>query len=309
MNKKSKGYIIAIVLTIIAVSLVVYEIKSNRVNLSIFNKEEEVSPWKEEVISWEEEKKASNDNKEVKLSQEDEELLKKVPIGEKILKSINSPDKEDIHYKMLNAVDNFKTCKGEFIEERSSGNSRMKCTFAVDTENKASVSVEDWEGKEPVTLIYHDDKRKVFDDNDKTYREFEEIQNKRKSTIVRPIRLYLKPDLNRTDHGYLGLSNYIISADAIPAYLFIYEDWGYTESTFLERDVYKLEGVIDPGLSNMAQGKFSLFMDKETGIILQFLSFDDNGNVKYKLECTSLEVNIPIDESVYNKDVSEYTRK
>ena len=43
MNKKSKGYIIAIVLTIIAVSLVVYEIKSNRVNLSIFNKEEEVS--------------------------------------------------------------------------------------------------------------------------------------------------------------------------------------------------------------------------------------------------------------------------
>jgi len=174
---------------------------------------------------------------------------------------------------MINAVDNFKTCKGEFIEEGSMGNSRMKCTFAVDTENKASVSVEESEGKEPVTLIYHDDKRKVFDDNDKTYREFEEIQNKRKSTIVRPIRLYLKPDLNRTDHGYLGLSNYIISADAIPAYLFIYEDWDYTESTFLERDVYKLEGVIDPGLSNMAQGKFSLFMDKETGIILQFLSY------------------------------------
>lgn len=309
MNKKSKGYIIAIVLTIIAVSLVVYEIKSNRVNLSIFNKEEEVSPWKEEVISWEEEKKASNDNKEVKLSQEDEELLKKEPTGEKILKNINSPDKEEIHYKMINAVDNFKTCKGEFIEERSSGNSRMKCTFAVDTENKASVSVEDWEGKEPVTLIYHDDKRKVFDDNDKTYREFEEIQNKRKSTIVRPIRLYLKPDLNRTDHGYLGLSQFIISSSSLPYTLFIYEDWDYTESTFLERDVYKLEGVIDPALSNMLQGKFSLIMDKETGIILQFLSFDDNGNVKHKLECTSLEVNIPIDESVYNKDVSEYTRK
>lgn len=309
MNKKSKGYIIAIVLTIIAVSLVVYEIKSNRVNLSIFNKEEEVSPWKEEVISWEEEKKASNDNKEVKLSQEDEELLKKEPTGEKILKSINSPDKEDIHYKMINAVDNFKTCKGEFIEERSSGNSRMKCTFAVDTENKASVSVEDWEGKEPVTLIYHDDKRKVFDDNDKTYREFEEIQNKRKSTIVRPIRLYLKPDLNRTDHGYLGLSQFIISSSSLPHTLFIYEDWDYTESTFIQRDVYKLEGVIDPALSNMEQGKFSLIMDKETGIILQFLSFDDNGNVKHKLECTSLEVNIPIDESVYNKDISEYTRK
>lgn len=303
MNKKSKGYILVIVLTIIAVSLVVYEIKSNGVNLNIFNK-------KEEVITWQEEKtEENNTNKEVKLSQEEEAMLKEDPIGEKIKKSFNYSDKEEIHYKMLNAVDNFKTCKGEFFEERSSGNSRMKCTFAVDTENKTSVSVDDSEGKEPLTLIYHDDKRKVFDDNDKIYREFEEIQNKRKPTIVRPLRLYLKSDLSRTDLGYLGISQYIISSSSLPYTLFIYEDWDYTESTFLQRDVYKLEGVIDPALSNMEQGKFSLIMDKETGIILQFLSFDDNGNVKHKLECTSLEVNIPIDESVYNKDVSEYTKK
>jgi len=303
MNKKSKGYILAIVLTIVAVSLVVYEIKSNRFNLNIFNK-------KEEVITWEEEKaEGNNTNKKIKLSQEEEEMIKSSPSGEKIKNSLNYPDKEEIHFKMINAVDNFKTCKGEFIEERAIDNSRMKCTFAVDTENKTSVNVDDTEGKEPITLIYHDDKRKVFDDNDKSYREFEEKQSEKKPTIVRPIRLFLKPELNRTDLGYLGISHYIICADSLTSYLSFYEDWDYTESTFLGRDVYKLEGVIDPALSNMMQGKFSLIMDKETGIVLQFLSFDENGDVKYKLECTNLEVNTPIDESVYNKDTSGYVKK
>ncbi|WP_346887725.1 hypothetical protein [Clostridium sp. UBA1056] len=303
MNKKSKGYILAIVLTIMAVSLVVYEIKSNRANLDIFNK-------KDEVITWEEEKtEENNTNKKIKLSQEEERMLESSPIGEKIKNSLNYPDKEEIHFKMINAVDNFKTCKGEFIEEMPRENSRMKCTFAVDTENKTSVNVDDTEGKEPITLIYHDNKRKVFDDNDKIYREFEEKQHKAKPTIVKPIRLFLKPELNRTDLGYLGVSRYIISSDSLTKYLFIYEDWDYTESTFLGRDVYKLEGAIDQQLSNTNQGKFCLIMDKETGIILQFLSFDDNENVKYKLECTNLEVNIPIDESVYNKDTSGYVKK
>ncbi|WP_152513302.1 hypothetical protein [Clostridium sp. BL8] len=73
--------------------------------------------------------------------------------------------------------------------------------------------------------------------------------------------------------------------------------------------MYKLEGIIDRAFTEHNQGKFSLMMDKETGIILQFLSFDDNGNVKSKYECTKLEVNTPIDESVYNKDTSGYVRK
>lgn len=300
MNKKSKGYILAIILTILAVSLVVYEIKLNRIPLNIFNKKEEVVAIKEDT---------SQDNNTVtKLSKEEEELLKTTPLGEKVKNNLNYPDKEKIHFKLFNSVDNFKTCKGDFIEENADI-SNMKCTFAVDVENKSSVSTDTTGGKAPITLIYHDDKRKVFDDTDKSYREFEEIQYKGKPTIVKPIRLFLNPELRRTDISYLGLSNYIICSDSLPTYLFIYEDWEYTESTFLDRDVYKLEGVISSALSNMNQGKFSLIMDKETGIILQFLSFDDNGNIKYKLECTNIEINTPIDKSVYDKDTSGYVKK
>lgn len=305
MNKKSKGYVLAIVLTIIAISLGAYELEKSGVKLNIFNKNEEIIVQQAEEIKEEN----VNPNREIKLSKSDEEALKANPMGEKVKKNFNYPEKEKIHLKIYNAADNFKTCKGEFIEERAVDNSNMKCSFIVDTENKASITVDDAAGKKPVTLIYHNDKRKVFDDNDKIYREFEEIQPKRKSAISNSLDLFLHPDHARSDLGYLGISKFIISADSIAWGLHFYEDWNYTESTFLGRDAYKLEGVIDGALTKHNQGKFSLMMDKETGIILQFLSFDDNGGIKDKIECTKLELNTPIDESVYSKDTSGYAKK
>lgn len=305
MDKKSRGYIVAIVLTILAVSLIVYEVKLKGANANVSNSNKK----KEVTIVQKENLKEDNLNKEIRLSKQEEDALKGEPIGERVKNNLKYSDKEEIHFKMINAVDNFKTCKGEFMEEGTIQNSRMKSTFAVDVENKSSVSVIAEEGKKPITLIYHNDKRKVFDDNDKSYREFEERQFRGKPTIVRPIRLFIEPSLKREDIGYLGVSSNIICAEVVPTYLFIYEDWNYTDSTFLGRDVYKLNGVIDPNLSSNMQGKFSLFMDKETGIILQFLLLDDNGKIKEKLECTKLEVNTPIDESSYNKNTSGYVKK
>lgn len=302
MNKKSKGYILSIVLTILAVSLVGHELKSNGVNVNIFNKKHRFIPVQETKVE-------ENSTTNMELSKEEEDALKTNPIGKKVKNNVNYPDKEKIQFKMFNAVDNFKTCTGKFIEETTAGNRGMECSFAVDVENKSSSSVVIDEGKKSITLIYHDNKRKVFDDNNKTYREFEEEQYKGSPTIVRPLTLFLHSDRMREDIDYLGTSNSIICADAVPTYLFIYEDWNYTESTFLGRNVYKLEGIINQHLSEIFEGKFSLIMDKETGIILQFLSFDGNGKVKDKLECTELKVNAPIDEKLYNKSTTGYVKK
>lgn len=302
MNKKSKGYILAIVLTILPVSLMAYELKSSKVNVNILSE-------KKEVIAAQE-KKSEKNNTDMKITSSDKEkLLKEDPIGKNIKNNLNYPDKEKIQFKMFNAVDNFKTCKGKFTEESAMLKLNGKYSFAVDVENKSSVSVIEESGKKPITLIYHDDKRKVFEDKDKSYREFEEKQEKEKPTIVKPFELYLNPELNRTDIGYLGVSGNIICAEAFSKYLFIYQDWNYIESTFLGRNVYKLKGVIDPHLGGNMQGNFSLLMDKETGIVLQFLLFDDNGKEKYKLECTKLEVNTPIDKSLYNKSTFGYVKK
>ncbi|MBP2022676.1 hypothetical protein J2Z44_002499 [Clostridium punense] len=302
MNKKSKNYILAIALTIVAISLGLYEAEKSGVKFNIFNKNKEVT------IEQETKSEERNTDGESKLSKEDEAKLKVIPNGEKVLKIFNYPEKEEIQFKMFNAMDNFKTCKGEFIEERAMGNYSMKVSFVVDKENKSSMSINDEKGKENITIILHKDKRKVFDDNDKIYREFEERTFKGRPTILKPIQLFLNPSKKREDRDYLGISDYIISSPIV-TYMFFYEDWNYTESTFLGRDVYKLEGVIDKSLTQHYQGKFSLIMDKETGIILQFLSFDDNGGMKSKIECTKLELNTPIDESVYNKDTSGYVKK
>ena len=317
MNNKSKGYILAIALTIIAVSLVGYKLKSSGVNFSIFDKKHEET-WGSEVPpnngsekdgTSEVENSTNNKSNEIVFSKDEEQMLNSLPICDKIRNSFNYPDKEEIHNKLFNAVDNFNSCKGEFIEEKPTSNTLTKGTFIIDTENKTSVILDDTKGREPVTLIYHDNKRKVFDDNDKSYREFDEVIPKGNHSTVRPLKLFLNPEFNRDDLSYLGIGRYIICSDAVLTYLFIYEDWDYTEITFLERESYKLEGVIDASLTSMYNGPFSLIMDKETGIILQYLSFDENGNVKYKLECTSLDINTPIDESVYNKDSSGYTKK
>lgn len=302
MNKKSKKYIGIIIVTVIAVSLVMYEVKSKNGNSDILVN-------KEDVLTWEEEKNLNTDKDNVELSELEESTLESNPIGEKIRNSFNYPDKEDIHFKMFNAVDNFNTVTGTFFEESTMDNNRMESTFAVDTKNKTSVTTDKTEGREPITLIYYDDKRMVYDDNDKSYREFEEKQSMDKPILARPIRLFLNPELKREDVGYLGVSHFIISSESIPNMLFIYEDWDYTDSEFLGRDVYKLEGKIDVALSSMCEGKFSLLMDKETGIVLQFLCFDENGEVKYKIECTELQVNTDIDESIYNKDTYGYVKK
>ncbi|EQB86315.1 hypothetical protein M918_15365 [Clostridium sp. BL8] len=137
MNRKSKNYILAIVLTIVAISLGLYVAEKSGVKLNIFNKNKEVVI--EEEIKLEE----SNTDGETKLSKEAEAKLKAIPEGEKIRKNFNYPEKEEIHFKMLNAMDNFKTCKGEFIEERAKDDYKMKVSFVVDTENKASMSITD----------------------------------------------------------------------------------------------------------------------------------------------------------------------
>lgn len=214
MNKKSKGYILAMVLTILPVSIMAYELKTSEVNINILSEKKEV------ITAQEKTSEKKNNNMEITLSDR-EKLLKGDPIGKKVKNSLNYPYKEKIHLKMINAVDNFKTCKGEFTEESAMLNLNGKYTFEVDVENKSSVSVIEESGKKPITLIYHDDKKKVFEHKDKVYREFEEKQEKEKPTIVKPFELYLNPELNRTDIGYLGTSRNIICAEAFSKYLFM----------------------------------------------------------------------------------------
>lgn len=299
MRKKRKISASVIIFTIIALLLLGLEFK-----LKYQNTDNE----KEDVISWEEEKKLNERNIDEVLSDDDKKFLEQTILGEDIKQNFNYPDKEEIHYKIINSIDNFKTASGEFVCESPKVGSYSKFEFWVDTENKKSKSIEAADSKKPITLIYNNDKKNVFDDNDNTFREFEKSLYNEKPILVRPIRLFLNAELMRADTDILGVSNYIISPD-IYGNLFIYKDWDYVESKFLGRDAYKLDGIIDERLSTQNKGKFTLFVDKETGIILQFLAFDENEQVKYKIECTKLTINEIIDSGIFLKDQSGYIKK
>ncbi|PEJ61910.1 anti-sigma factor, partial [Bacillus pseudomycoides] len=55
------------------------------------------------------------------------------------------------------------------------------------------------------------------------------------------------------------------------------------------------------------RGKFEMIVEKNTGIMLNFLSFH-NGMIQYSITTEKIQINKGIDENVFQKDVSSYEK-
>lgn len=296
MNKKSKNIIIILIFTIILISLVFYELKIRGFN-SLIHKNSITNKF---AIKSKNKNSVSFDN------EEDEKELKQSPLYPKLKNNYKYPEKEKIHSKLINCINNFKTCKGEFISISSLDNSCETTKFAIDNENHSAIYIRTEKNKKPITVIYHNNKKQEFDDNKKTYRKFKYDSLKdNRQTSIKPMQLYLHgSSYNPPEYSILD----IIGGD-IPGFLFAYEDWNFKDTKFLNRNAYKITGTINNILSESDSGKFSLIADKETGIILEYISFGNSNKVKSKIQCTNIEINCPINENIYNKSTSNYIKK
>ncbi|WIY59650.1 anti-sigma factor [Bacillus arachidis] len=228
--------------------------------------------------------------------------------------NVNYPEKEKIHQKMLDSIDYFKNVTGQFEEYTSSSHLITTYKYAIDTENKRGISSKEDRQSKKMTILYNNGKRQEFNDKDATYKEVDwkpEPKNKELLKLTPTERVFNKVgEKKRYDGEYVGFATYSIQSEFADL-LIRYKDWNFKEIKYLGLDCYKIEGVINIEMpvstSEDLQGEFEMIVEKNTGIMLNFLSFD-KGMIQYSITTEKIQINKRINENVYQKDVSSYEK-
>lgn len=233
------------------------------------------------------------------------------PFDGKLSNNSQYDEKEKIHLKILDSIDHFQTAEGEFEEFNKENNSTSTVQYVVDTKNKRGISTIKESGFKEQTVIFKDNKKLTFNDNDNTYREFlwKPLSKDEKLAELSPTKRFLGKtgNANRIDNEFLGYSAQSLNSGHA-SLLLMYEDWDVTEEKLLNFDVYKLVGNVDEKLSGDLQGKFEMSIEKNSGIVLDFRSFDEGGNVKYYLTTKRINIDSDISEESFEKDISKYKK-
>lgn len=84
-------------------------------------------------------------------------------------------------------------------------------------------------------------------------------------------------------------------------YLEDFSKWDVIEETTVAgRDCYLVEGTLDGDYAQKLHAyDYKLFVDQETGILLQYENYDQNGTLTDKLETLEIEVNQPISDQTF----------
>ncbi|EEL49984.1 ECF-type sigma factor negative effector [Bacillus cereus Rock3-44] len=228
--------------------------------------------------------------------------------------NVKYPEKEKIHQKMLDSIDYFKNVTGQFEEYASSTRLITTYKYAIDAKNQRGISSKENLQSKKMTVLYNKGKRQEFNDADYTYKEVSwdpEPKSKELLKLTPTERAFNKMgEKKRYDDEYVGFAKYSIQSEFADL-LIRYKDWDFTEIKYLGLDCYKIEGVINIEMplrtSEDLRGKFEMVVEKNSGIMLNFLSFH-NGMIQYSITTEKIQVNKGIDENVFQKDVSSYKK-
>ncbi|ANC20569.1 ECF-type sigma factor negative effector [Bacillus cereus] len=233
---------------------------------------------------------------------------------EEIKSNVHYPDKEKIHQKMLDSIDYFKNISGQFEEYSSSSRIATTYKYAIDTEKQRGISSKEDKLAKKRTIIYNEGKKKEFDDEKYTYKEKKWNPKERNNELLKlnpTERLVRKSDeKKRYDDEYVGLAKYSIQSEFADL-LIRYKDWNYKETKYLGLDCYKIEGVINIEMpvstSEDLRGKFEMVVEKNTGIMLKFLSFQE-GLIQYSVTTEWIQIDKGLKESMFQKDSAKYEK-
>ena len=214
---------------------------------------------------------------------------------------------------MLDSIDYFKNISGQFEEYSSSSRIATTYKYAIDTEKQRGISSkEDKLAKNEQLYITREEKE--FDDEKYTYKETKWNPKERNNELLKlnpTERLVRKSDeKKRYDDEYVGLAKYSIQSEFADL-LIRYKDWNYKETKYLGLDCYKIEGVINIEMpvstSEDLRGKFEMVVEKNTGIMLKFLSFQE-GLIQYSVTTEWIQIDKGLKESMFQKDSAKYEK-
>lgn len=228
----------------------------------------------------------------------------------------NDMTKEEILTKMLNTVDHFETAKGEFEINYRNIPSNSVVSYEISLKNNIggfSKTISGQEGKEIVNYEYYSDGYFWF------VSELTHIYNK--SRYSKPIRSgTLKiEDAFTTDDDGNDVTKYrerspIGEANAT---LFPYEiASNYTRNLNtweIENQNEKVLGhntlVIKGKINKHNFQSFRFWVDKDTGILVKYETYNSSGEVVDYLHPTILEINVPIDSKRFTPNLENYKQE
>lgn len=222
--------------------------------------------------------------------------------------SITPITKEEIHYKMLNSVDNFKTAKGSFVYDSKIANEHIVVDYQVDL-GQSPKSYEKIQGNINQTSI---NQEHIFDGQDRNYLDNNGKKYTKDKVNKSPGDLKdksVQARYQKNSNGekvYLYRNNPAMMRDAsmslfpqqmITGYLEDYSKWNIVSETTLNGlNAVVIEGDLnDYYKTKLGSAKFKWWVHKDTGIVLQFEEYDSNGNVISYLKTQSISIDGTID--------------
>lgn len=225
--------------------------------------------------------------------------------------------KEEILTKMLNTVDNFETARGEYIIHYANIPSNATIEYTVSLKNHRGgfgIRTDIVNGEKTVSSEYFTkDALWLVSEQTKTYRELGYVENDNTGK-----ELKLEDAFSKDSNG-VNVTNY---RESIPfglanETLFPYEiASNYTrdlDTWEIEKQNEELLGhntlVIKGEISRADFQSFRFWVDKDTGILVKYETYNEKEEVVDYLHPKKLEVNVPIDSEKFTPNLVGYVNE
>lgn len=227
--------------------------------------------------------------------------------------------KEEILTKMLNTVDYFETAKGEFKIKYADTVGEYSIEYELSLNNKAgsySKNTYITDGAEKITSLYYKDGTKwTIDENSDSYAEGPyqlETQGTQSETLtiedafsVNSKGITVSETLERPYMGEAQFSLYPFYGVASD-YIRDLNSWD------IEKQNEELLGhntlVIRGKVNRRDFQTFRFWIDKDTGILVKYETYNSAGKVVDYLKSSKLEINVPIDSEKFKPNLAGYTK-
>jgi hypothetical protein len=221
-----------------------------------------------------------------------------LPSKDSNLESIYTPPKQEENYKemskeeiltkMLNTVDHFETAKGEFELYYANSDTKMNVEYELSIREKSgglvktTVNVNGEITTRPFSYkdVYRETPPLKIEDTFQINEEGDQVTDIRWSPPIQEAENSLFP--------YEIASNYTRN-------LSLWEIEKQNEE-LLGHNTLVIKGVLNNYASNKSQSNtFRFWVDKESGVLVKYETYNSNGEVVDYLYPVKLEINVPID--------------
>lgn len=235
---------------------------------------------------------AAADNKQQQVAEEENNFL----------------SKEQIHYLLLNSMDNFDTAQGN-LEYKSKDQYEPNIEYQVDMDKINPIG---FEKVGEVIKLAKDGEYKTIDAKTQKvvrnvgYSDYVEAKDEdkkiesrySKSSDGKPLYNY------RDDHPLVGISKGSLFPQELATNLLEnYENWKIEDQNikYLGRESIIIRGPLDKdNAAKFNSYSFKFWVDKQTGILLTYEMYDSEGNAVEYLRTKEIKINEKLDEEILN---------